>query len=805
MPELLAFADVPAAAVELVGGKGLSLAETARAGLPVPPGFVVTTEAYRRLHSTGIDSDFREQLHRFYRDLGEGSVAVRSSATAEDGVESSFAGQQETFLGVVGLDDLVSVIERCWKSLNSERAISYRRTQGIRDDQVSMAVAVQKLIDAEIAGVLFTRDPQDETGDSLSIEAAWGLGEAVVSGRLTPDRFTVRRTTGEVRLRQAGLKPFALKARGEITIPPEQQSELCLNEKQLGQLFDLAKRVEAVQGENRDLEWAILDGAVYLLQSRPITANTAADRKRVLQEVRAEAQALAGNVPTVWVRYNLSESLPEPTPMTWAIVRRMLSANGAFGLLNADLGGEPDPALGELGAFDLIAGRPMANLARMPRLQFVNPPLEYPFEAFKKNPQLALDPKPVLNPRRLGKWWLFKLPGAIGKLSKINSTIAALAATFAKRFEKEIVPPFRAEAKAVLKEDFGTKSSTELLKSLEFWFDRALVQFARESLKPTALAEFAWTQLFESLKPKLGETGAKAAVAEIVSGAKIPSEASLGDALVKVRSRTMTRAEFLDRFGHRGRLEMELAQPRWSENPEVLDQLISTVPHDGKTVPTEKQETLTGPARIAAEQLQLYLGWREAAKHYLLLGFAVLRKILLELDRRFQLHGGIFFLEPSELNRLIAGDDLASTIRDRKKQRQIALSLEVPCVVFSDDLDAIGRAIPLPPDAESFSGTALSAGVGEGPALVLHEPISPPEAGYVLVCPSTDPAWVPLFARAKAVVLETGGVLSHGAIVAREFGLPAVAGLPGITKRIRNGERLRVDGTSGIVARLKSD
>jgi pyruvate,water dikinase len=213
---------------------------------------------------------------------------------------------------------------------------------------------------------------------------------------------------------------------------------------------------------------------------------------------------------------------------------------------------------------------------------------------------------------------------------------------------------------------------------------------------------------------------------------------------------------------------------------------------------------LTGPARDQFKQkvqrLRTFLGLREAGKHYLLMGYAVIRRALAELDRRFGLNGGIWFLTPDDLPELIAGKDLSAKVAAARKRRQTELSLEVPPVLFSDDLDAIGRPLPEPPGGDRLEGVPLSAGVAEGPALVLIEPTAaPPEGGYVLVCPSTDPAWVPLFVHAKALVMETGGVLSHGAIVAREFGLPAVAGLPGATERIKAGQILRVDGGRGTV------
>ena len=208
------------------------------------------------------------------------------------------------------------------------------------------------------------------------------------------------------------------------------------------------------------------------------------------------------------------------------------------------------------------------------------------------------------------------------------------------------------------------------------------------------------------------------------------------------------------------------------------------------------------------QSLHTYLGLRETAKHYLMKGYALIRRILVELDRRSQLSGGIFFLLPEELPRLVAGEDLSQLIAGRRRRRDLLLSLEVPQVLFSDDLEAIGRqADPVNPEAlDTLQGVPLSAGAAEGPALVLTEPTAAHEASepYILVCPSTDPAWVPLFVNARGLVMETGGVLSHGAIVAREFGLPAVAGLTDIHRRLRTGQRIRVDGASGKVSILSN-
>ena len=213
MPDLLFFDAITDA--DPVGGKGYSLARLSAAGLPVPPGFVITTDAYRR----GLDSALTETIREAYRRLGGGAVAVRSSATAEDGAETSFAGQQETFLGVVGDEAVLKAITACWKSLHTERAIAYRRQQGVTTDGLAMAVVVQQLVAADVAGVLFTRDPHDPTGRHMAAEASWGLGEVVVSGKVTPDRFRLDRETGAVVEKHAGRKTIRITPTGEEQVP----------------------------------------------------------------------------------------------------------------------------------------------------------------------------------------------------------------------------------------------------------------------------------------------------------------------------------------------------------------------------------------------------------------------------------------------------------------------------------------------------------------------------------------------------------------------------------------------------------
>src|SRR5438552_16692095 len=225
MSDLRAFSTIAPADLPAVGGKALSLGLLASAGLPVPPGFCVTTSAHRRLRGQGpaADPELASLIRTAYRDLGGGPVAVRSSATAEDGAVTSFAGQQETFLGVSGEEAVLEAVARCWASLDSERAVAYRRRQGVADDGLAMAVVVQQLVPAEVSGVLFTRDPLDPEGRRLLVEASWGLGESVVSGRVQPDRFHLDRVTGSVLHRAIANKAEMETPTGRQPVPAEQQ------------------------------------------------------------------------------------------------------------------------------------------------------------------------------------------------------------------------------------------------------------------------------------------------------------------------------------------------------------------------------------------------------------------------------------------------------------------------------------------------------------------------------------------------------------------------------------------------------
>ncbi len=821
MNELRSLEQIEDGDAELVGGKGLSLGRMLVAGLPVPPGFCVTTAAYRRLRgqSPVNDRSLTEPIQAAYRHVGGGLVAVRSSALGEDGAVASFAGQQETVLGVQGETEVCAAVARCWESLHNERAVTYRRNRGLSEEGLAMAVVVQRLILAEAAGVLFTRDPLDPQGQCMLVEASWGLGESVVSGKVSPDRYHLERETGRIVEQHIATKTVQATIEGLSPILAEKQTQPCLDPAQLAKLADLGRRIEAFFGEPRDVEWAWAEGRFWLLQARPITA-VGVEREQVRRDEIAILAAKAEPTGTVWSRYNIPEGMPEPTPMTWALVSHLLSGRGGYGLMYRDLGYGGTAAASDECAYDLVAGRVYCNLSREVRRHSGLLPYTYPFAAFKADPSKALTPQPVSDPARAGAlFWLFlplRLPfNTLGALRRIVR-LSRLSSSFAAHFRQEILPAFAEETARTASEDWSNLDTSALLERFRYWGKRALEDFARESLKATALAAVTRAGLEFALRRKFGAYEARRMLGSLSMGARPYPEADLPGAIRDVIEGRMDRVAFLARFGHRSNQDMELAQPRWSEDPAALDRFLRHPPHAAKVageVNADPWERFVADAKLSvlertalepqARQLQAYLSLRETAKHYFMYGYALIRRALVELDKRHRLQGGIFYLAPDELPALAAGRDMTTTIAMRRRRRTLALTLDVPPVIFSDDLEAIGRPQMIE-SADRLQGIPLSAGVAEGPALVLDEPCTDnlPSEPFILVCPSTDPAWVPLFVQARGLVMEIGGVLSHGAIVAREFGLPAVAGLPNVQRRLRTGQRLRVDGGNGSVTVL---
>jgi pyruvate,water dikinase len=822
---ILPLTDIQPGDLARVGGKGLNLGLMLRAGLPVPDGFCLTANG--AADCAEVD---RMELLSAYRRLGAGLVAVRSSAAAEDGAEHSFAGQQETILGVEGEQPLLDAVERCLHSWESARAQAYRAQKGLasNDAGAGMSVVIQRLVPADVSGVLFTRDPLDPDGKQMLVEAAFGLGELVVSGRVSPDRFHVDRETLAVVRQEIVKKNLWMAADGVHEVSAHLQSLPSLDLDQLRQLAELGLRVEKFFGAPRDIEWAFADGQLWLLQARPVTTAGAFEKEEFRRAEIARLRSKAAPTGTVWARYNLAEVLPRPTPMTWAIVRQFMSGRGGYGQMFRDLGFDPDPELDDEGIVDLVCGRPYVNLTREPKLYFRDFPYGYDFASLKQHPAAAFYPQPGVRPElATGRMWL-KLPAIVFRMFRAHARMQRQGETLPAELRTHVFPEFAAAVEQARQDDLTRLPAAELQDRLRFWIDQTLVDFARVGLRSSMFAAAAMSNLENGLEAVVGSRRAAAIARELLTGVHPDPGVDLAGGMQSLVAGKLSRDEFLSRFGHRGPQEMELSRPRWGEDPAGLPAASAALveraspgmqpgespggvaPDDRwKQFIADRPDHRTHLQRLEPEFRRAceFLGLREAAKHYLLQGYALIRQLLLEIDRRHNLNGGVFFLTPDELPRLLAGEVLDSVITARRRERQLALSIETPPVIFSDDLEAIGRA-PAPAamgDETAWQGTPVSAGVAEGEALVLAEPPAsvPAQAGFILVCPSTDPAWVPLFLGCAGVVMETGGILSHGAIVAREFALPAVVGIPDVHRRLRTGQRLRVDGNSGKITLLE--
>lgn len=789
------------------GGKGYALARLSQAGFPVPPGFIVTADAYRAfVAANGLERILTEALTgedpmaaaraqaafwegemppeivqaigRAYRAMGTGPVAVRSSAVAEDGSVASFAGQHETVLGVVGEGPLLAAVRRCWASLWNEQALAYRHSRGI-EAEPAMAVVVQRMVDAAQAGVAFTLDPASGRRDVVVVEAVAGSGERLVGGQAAPRRYVVRREK-DCRALGDGL----------------------LDGVRLAAIVRLARRVEAWAGKPQDVEWAVDHaGRVYLLQARPVTA--------------------VGGTPqtaTRWTRDNVGEVAPDPiTPLSWSVLEPM--TNGAFRGVLRRLG------MGQLSTpfFSRFYGRVYLNGTLFQRVMgrfYISQ------AGWRDLPHLALTGLRAL-------WLLCRLP-AEGE--------RAIAAVLERRLDEgpslaiSQLDNWRRLGAEVMEVHLAVTVMAELLyqaldKLLARWSDgtataaaltagltgvrsaevgQALAALAREIRKDRALQEQFLRADPQALPVRLTGTEAGRAVWSQVES-------------------------FLARHGHCAAQEFELAVPRWRDDPtpvlkalqmqvRAMEETPTADPAAARIAATARVERGMNPPlrwlfRFLLRRAQGFTIARENLKYHFVLAYSRLRDFYLELAAelvaagRLEEQKDVFFLTADEVGELVGGGLTPGEARQRIARRRRAWEgqrrVEPPAA-----LDSLGdgrlRPVLLPVGLEGgnglyLRGLAASPGTYTGRARVVRSlgegaDLKP---GEVLVALATSPGWAPLLVAAGALVTEIGGTLSHGAIIAREYGLPAVLNVPDATRRIRTGQWVLVDGSQGMVRLLK--
>lgn len=778
------------------GGKGANLAHLILTGLPVPDGFVVTVAAFEG-RGGKLFLELEAEIARAYAALGSPPVAVRSSATAEDLPQASMAGQYETILGVEGLPAVLAAVERCWASRHSDRTQAYLAERGLSGQEIGMAVVVQRLISPDTAGVIFTANPRTGDFGEMLLEAHPGLGEAVVSGAVQPETFVLDYRDGAVK---------------EVLGP----RRFYLDSKQLHALWRTAVKIQGVFGRPQDIEWAIRDNQVWVLQSRPITTlRTAQERQDLLDKtVRQLASArAAGRGP--WVAHNLGETAGRPTPLSWSVLERFMSGEGGFGRLYRSLGFAPSEEAGREGVLDLIAGRIYLDTARGPGMFFADFPYRYDVELLRSDPDAAQGPPTV---PAGSSWDRF---GAARRLAGIQRRLEDEAADFDRRFEREIVPPLV---------DWHCRQKQIDLAGLDVvgWQDlwdercrRVLDEFAPQSLLPSLIAAMAMERLRNVLAEYCWDEDPRTLAVELSAGGPPDRTLLANQGLWELAIGRQTLDEWLAENGHRASEEFDLASPRWRERPELVEAMAARLadgpsPHARHAESTARSaarwsEVAAKLPRAARDRLQSavelvhrYLRFREDGKHFLMLGYDLLRDLAVEAGRRLAIGDDVFLLTLEELQQALrSGIAPLGRIERRRAQRANEARLLLPPVIDDPERDLTE---PTKHDGRARRpALAVSSGVAVGPARIVRDPLSAPalEPGYVLVCPSTDPSWTPLFVHAAGLIVERGGTLSHGAVVAREMGIPAVV-LPAATELFSDGQRLEVDGDRGAVASADS-
>jgi phosphohistidine swiveling domain-containing protein len=854
--------------LKTVGGKGASLARLLRAGMPVPGGFHVTTAAYERFVAENnlkrsiraalekadaskpdtltrvsgkigdlflradLPEKVSEAISEAYAGLGQDdpAVAVRSSATTEDLPSASFAGQQATSLNVRGEDELLEAVRRCWASLWSARAIAYRERQGFDHDLAAMAVVVQRLVPAEVSGILFTANPVSGARDEVAINAARGFGEAVVGGLTTPDNFTLDHPTLTVQERQTGQQEvetvLAEHDTTERPLEPERAAQPTLGDAQLMQLARIGIGIEDHFGSPQDIEWAYANGRFWVLQARPITNLPPPPLKEVRWEPPFPGSA--------WWRRQVVENMPEPlSPL--------------FDELYLREGLE----------FSIDAMLEFFRMTYFRVEDFVDRPL---FTTINGYAYTRANYKPV-------RW------SAIPMF--LRATVDEFRIMFGNEtlvyWREEALPAYLTMVERWKKKDVASVPSERLLAGVRelaladarYWFAcvvmlarakvtdallgrfLALVAPGRGVISGTFLRGFPSPTLdseaeLEGLAQRIRASDELRVLVAVTPASDLP-EALGGTPVGQVWLDAFAR--YLDRYGHQV-YNLDFAVPTQADNPlPVLLSLKAMVQQPGhdsrarqRAIVAERdtlaEETARSLDPLRRKAFRILLGWaqhfgpdREQALFHMGAGWPILRRLALELGQRLVEDGSlfaaedIFFLETSEIREGISARDsghvkpkLADLARERRQLRKACKRLHPPPVVPPEykvrmgpfDMSAFETQRRNVPDGTTLRGFAVSPGQVIAPASVIRSPedFLQMEPGTILVCPTTTPAWTPLFSQAHGLVTDVGGILAHGSIVAREYDIPAVLGTGVATQRIRSGQMIRIDGDAGTVTLL---
>ncbi|MEO8383574.1 MAG: PEP/pyruvate-binding domain-containing protein [Acidobacteriota bacterium] len=853
---ILSLGAVRTGDMSLVGRKAANLGELLASGFPIPQAFVVTTTAFRRYFGslglqdeidrtdTATEEELRGTCTRIQYQILSGTITkdmageiltaykslvgtdeharsvVRSSATAEDLPRASFAGQHRTYYYVESAN-LLEIVRRCWASLWSAEAAIYRAAHGISHRFGAMAVIVQRMIRSEVSGIAFTADPLTLDPQTIIIESNWGLGAAIMDGRVTPDRYVVSRLTLRVRERRVAEKrlmvPTDPVSERLVEVPQDKRYLETLSPQQIEAVAAMALRCEQQLGSPQDVEWAVAQGELHLLQSRPITTPR-----------QQEIVAPAGK----WVLFKpIVENFTDPlTPLQIDLMKRVFS-----------------------GFLQPIGGRFYVNIAPVRWLL----PLDLSDEAVANLLYLTKDGLP-----RRARFRLLRL--SVTVIVGVAAWLAAGVLLIRSRgMPDDFMDGYRDLCQATERDSrVGPVGALRRLLTVGRVGDPVGWTVVPVNFSAAIRSSF-WVGVVRTMLKRWAPDFGPSAVATLCAGSEgvlsvemgrelavladlarqEPDVASLllrttpEEVLPRLRDAPAARAflthldAFLAKHGHRTAKEFEVQTPRWIENPSfviatVRNHLIEAA--DGPCVTPEPVEqgrkALEGRLRqslgwrwilirVAAQRAQEFLKLRENTRFYHIMGVGVVRKKILiveeELLRDGQLkcRGDIFFLLWSEVTALRSGslrwEDVEERIHDRRIGH-VRLAKLSPPRTFGVEI----TSSPSTSVADNvLRGQCASPGHYEGVVRVILDPGADASLrlGEVLVAPYADPAWSPLFLTAGAAVVEVGSYLSHAGTVAREYGMPFVVDVPECTRRLRTGMRVLVDGDRGTVHILEGE
>ncbi|MCY0874864.1 MAG: phosphoenolpyruvate synthase [Firmicutes bacterium] len=865
---VLPFNAIDKTSLPLVGGKGANLGEMTQAGFPVPQGFCVTTSAYRLFLSTSNKvNDFFNQLDHVRSDslddirvLGEQirshlealpipqdieaaiinswkqngreqAYAVRSSATAEDLPSASFAGQQETYLNVIGQDQLLNSVRRCFASLFTDRAISYRAKNGFDHRQVFLSVVIQEMVFPEVSGIMFTADPISGNRKVTSIDASFGLGEALVSGLVSADLYQFR--DGQIIQKRISNKKIAIYALPEgstVTkaLSLEQQQAQSLPDDRIIELAALGQKIKDHYGTEQDIEWCLANGKFYIVQSRPITS---------LYPVPLFSDQLPHILASIGHIQMMTDTME---PLAISIFEVLFPfVHQAGGRAFADV----TPILGI---------KPLRK--RIPRIlrhmdEQLGAALEEAADRYanqipsKRIPvwKISSFVRPVITTIIKNLWVADPKQGRVIVTDLIDQSVVAC---------RERVLNQRGLKKLdAMKDDLRFELPKILPKVVPYWMTslvasamikKMLEKWLGSSDKMDVLNRSLPGNVTSELGLMIGD------LADIVrqnqrlaDHLQVATDEHFYEGMDEIPGGHLFRQEFerfLTLYGMRCPGEIDISRPRWREAPSTLvaaifghvrtvgpgehrirfEQGAREAEQAAREIVASIRKKSFLKAKMVSRLINVYRnlgGLREHHKYLAVQHLDIFRQAILD-EARLLVQAGVlvkesdvFRLTLDELYALVKGEltsDIQQLISERKKQQAANEKLTPPRVMTNEGEIITGRKRAVKAPEGALVGTPVSSGVVEGYAkIVLRPEEARLQSGEIMIAPFTDPGWTPLFHSARALVMEVGGLMTHGAVVAREYGIPAVVGIDGATSVIQDGDYIRVDGTHGYVEILQ--